>query len=227
MLLLSVSVPAWLRIPPPPPIPGGEVTVLKLTSLLFRIVTPAGPVPIVPLTIPPPPWPEVLPVTRLRLSVSVPPPMLAIPPAGPAVFPPVTITRFRVKLAVGLPPIKMMRKLLLLPAIVAPPPLIVIGVLITGRPLPPAVMLLALVSEYVQPAARLIVPPPAAFAAFTAATKPAAPPSAPEQGTRADVQARPTDVSPNIETAIDAARIPKTVATSRVDHRLCVICPLS
>src|SRR5581483_9702362 len=79
----------------------------------------------------------------------------------------------------------MMRKLLLLPAIVAPLPLMVIGVVITGRPLAPrpGAVLFADVSEYVQPGARLTPPPPPAFAAAIAATSPAAPPPAPEQGT--------------------------------------------
>ena len=50
-------------------------------------------------------------------------------PAGPwpEAFPPVTVTPFSVRLPPAAPEIAMMRKLLLLPAIVAPPPLIVIG----------------------------------------------------------------------------------------------------
>jgi hypothetical protein len=69
-------------------------------------------------------------------------------------------------------------------AIVARAPAMVIGVVITGRPLPPKLLLLAAVRVWVHRGASEIAPPPAAFAAaLIAATSPAAPPPGPEQGT--------------------------------------------
>src|SRR5258706_11298630 len=85
------------------------------------------------------------------------------------------VTAFSVSAPPELPSTMKIRKLLLLPAIVAPLPFTVIGVTTTGRPLPPTAGLFAAVSEYVQPAARLIDPPPAALTAFTATTSPAPP----------------------------------------------------
>ena len=113
------------------------------------------------------------------MSVSV-PPTLAIPPPvpaniGPDALPPVIVTPFSVNAPPELPSIARMRKLLPLPAIVAPLPLIATEVTTTGRPALPKVLLSADVSEYVQPESRLIDPPPAEFAAFTAATRPAPP----------------------------------------------------
>src|SRR5204862_3643722 len=135
------------------------------------------PVPNDPLSNPPPAPEAVLPVTTLRLSSSV-PAKLKMPPPKPAgpwpdALPPVTVIPFSVRLPPAAPEIAMTRKLPLLPAIVAPrPPLIVIGAVITGSPLAPApgIVLFADVIEYVHPEARLIAPPPLAFAAPTAAT---------------------------------------------------------
>jgi len=50
-------------------------------------------------------------------------------------------------------------------------------------------VLLAAVRAYVQPAARLIIAPPLAFAVLIAAISPAGPPPGPEQGTVAPLDA--------------------------------------
>src|SRR5262245_17956608 len=65
----------------------------------------------------------------------------------------------------------------------------VIGAVITGRPLPPKLGLSAAVRVLVHRGAREVAPPPAPLAALTAATSPAAPPPGPEQGTLALVPA--------------------------------------
>src|SRR4029079_1484183 len=91
--------------------------------------------------------------------------------------------------------------LLVVPAIVAPLPLIVSGVTTTGRPLPPITVLSRVASEYVQPDARLIDPPPAALIVFTAATSPV-PPAAQDTFTDADGPAavEATDASAAVQT---------------------------
>src|SRR5215831_934606 len=195
VLLLTVSVPATLRMPPPPiPLAG---TVFQLTSLLLRVSVGPGPGPIVPLAIPPPAPEAMLAVTTLRLSCSVPAKLMMPPPkpAGPwpETLPPVTVIPLSVRPPPAGPEIAMRRKLLLFPAIVAPPPpLIVIDVVISGSALAPrsGSVLFANVNEYVQPDSRLITPPPPAFAALTAATSPAVPPPAPEHATLLDPDAR-------------------------------------
>src|SRR5581483_5424335 len=115
-----------------------------------------------------------------------------------------------VKLPPAAPAIMMMRKLLLFPAIVDPLPMMVIGDVTTGRPFAPAVMLFADVSEYVQPGARMMIPPPLAFALLTAPISPAAPPPAPEQGTMLTLEAR----------AVAPPKKPPTAATATTADKL-------
>src|SRR3954468_16870973 len=211
VLLFTVSVPAWLRIPPPPPPPVGvNGTVFPLTSLSLTVMTPTGPLPMVPVAIPPPPPPDEFPRTITRFNVTA-PSLLKRPPPGPCTRPPLIVIRFSVSAPPAAPRTSMIRKVLLLPAIVDFSPFTVIGATMTGRPLPPSVGLFATVSEYVQPDARLIVPPPAALAAVTAATSPAPPaeqgtvadaaPALPAAPTRSEIAAQPT-----IEAAATRAR---------------------
>src|SRR5579884_775492 len=217
VLLLMVRTPAMLTMPPPPmPVDG---TVLKLTTLLFSVSVAPGPMPIVPLAMPPPAPDAKLFVTTLWLRTSV-PIKLRMPPPNPAgpspeAFPPVIVTPLSLRLPPAPPLIVMMRKLPLapfVPAIVLPAPLIVIGVVITGKPLAPrpGIVLLADVSEYVQPGARLMQPPPLAFAAATAATRPAAPPPGPEQGTLPDPAAIVAAPPSTARAAHEAAVAPTT-----------------
>src|SRR5437764_7097304 len=175
MLPLSVSVEARLRRPPPPlPVLG---TVFQLTSLLFNVVVAPR-----ALAIPPPASFAKFPVTTALFRVSVPEKFRIAPPApatiDPKMLPPVIVTPFKISDPPAGPLIATIRKLLLLPAIVAPLPFTVIGETTTGSPFPPMAMLFRVVSEYVQPPARLIDPPPPALTVFTAATSPALSPQA-------------------------------------------------
>jgi hypothetical protein len=82
--------------------------------------------------------------------------------------------------------------------------------------LPPIIELSGAVSEYVQPAARLIVPPPAALAALIAATKALA-----EHGT---VAATADDAKLNPRAAATAQQ-PANAVIRPVNRRDPIICP--
>jgi hypothetical protein len=84
--------------------------------------------------------------------------------------PPVTVRLLRVRSPPG--PSTSNTRTVLVPSIAAPLPFTPIRVMITGSPFSP---LSADLSAYEHPAAKLIVPPPAAFTALTAATKAAWP----------------------------------------------------
>src|SRR6476469_2687663 len=190
------------RMPPPPlPVSG---TVFQLTSLWFSVAVAPN-----PLAIPPPASDAKLPVTAALFRVSVPERFKMPPPAPPAIIPvtcpPVTVTRLRVSAPPELPSIAMIRKLLLFPAIVAPFPLIVSGETSTGKPLPPMTALSRAVSEYVQPAARLIDPPPDALIAFTAATSPVTSP----QDTFTDDDAPAEVEATNDSSAVEITNAPR------------------
>ena len=127
-------------------------------SLLFRVaVAPT------PLAIPPPASDAKLLVITALFRVSVPERFRIPPPAPVAIIPetcpPVIVTPLRVSAPPEMPLIAMIRKFVELPAIAAFLPLMMIGVTTTGRPLLPITELFGAVSEYVQPAARLICRP--------------------------------------------------------------------
>src|SRR5689334_12349518 len=144
--------------------------------------------------------------------MSVPERFMMPPPAPPAIIPdtcpPLIVTPLRVSAPPELPSIAMIRKLLLFPAIVASLPLIVTGVTTTGRPLPPITALSRVVSEYVQPAARLIDPPPAALTVFTAATSPVTSP----QDTFTDADAPAAVAATDTSAAAQTTRTPRRPA---------------
>jgi hypothetical protein len=104
------------------------------------------------------------------------------------------------------------RKFVELPAIVAFLPLIMIGVTTTGRPLPPITVLSRAVSEYVQPAARLIDPPPAALTVFIAATSPALSP----QATLTDAAAPAAVAATKIAAAVHSPTTPRRLARPNI-----------
>src|SRR5690242_4509816 len=191
---------------PPPPLPSCG-TVFQLTSLLLSVAVAPK-----PLAIPPPALDAKLCVTVALFRVRLPERLRMPPPAPPAIipvtWPPVIATPLSVSAPPELPSIAMIRKLLLLPAIIVPLPLSVIGETTTGRPLPPITVLFRVVSEYLQPAARLIDPPPPALTVFTAATSPALSP----QATFTDAAALEAVAATNTVAAVHNAKTPRRPA---------------
>src|SRR5690348_14929000 len=195
---------------PPPPLPVSG-TVFQLTSLLFSVAVAPK-----PLAIPPPASDAKFLVTTALFRVSVPERFRMPPPAPVAILPdtcpPVIVTRLTVSAPPEVPSIAMIRKFVELPAIVAFLPLIVIGVTTTGRPLPPITGLSRAVSEYVQPAARLIDPPPAALTVFTAAISPALSP----QATLTDAAAAAAVAASKLAAAVHTPTTPRRPARPNI-----------
>src|SRR5262245_8926322 len=106
-LALRMAVPAWFKMPPASP----EV-VLPVTWVALSTRVPAGPVPIVPLAMPPPaaiiPPSDALPDTTLAFRRSV-PALLNAPPLGPGTSPPVIVSALAARLPPG-PSTSRMRK---------------------------------------------------------------------------------------------------------------------
>src|SRR5579862_9122374 len=140
-------------MPPPPPhggvCIGGHVpsAVLPSTWEKFRVSVPIGPgvSPNTPDAIPPPPWPDVFPVTSVRLRVTV-PSEFAIPAPKDGTAPPVIVRPFNVRLPLGAATKKRRNCCVLLRWMVVFQPLIVIALVTTGRPFPPATALFGAVS---------------------------------------------------------------------------------
>src|SRR5664280_168106 len=134
-LLMTLSVPERLTIPPPPPV-GAE---LSSTWLLFSIVVvpvvPTGIALGLPLAIPPPPWAAVFPSTTVSLSVSVASSLKMPPPT--VLLPPVISSPLRVRFPLGASTWKI-RNVLELPANVALLlPFIVMELVMSGRAFAP------------------------------------------------------------------------------------------